>query len=253
MLALTHLPSPKLQACERTYVVHEAIDYDRALAQHASYCDALRACRAHVVVLNTNSDHPDSTFIEDTAVVLDEVAILASMGIVSRREEPRAMESRLREYREVVRIEPPATLEGGDVLRVGRMLLVGSSCRTSAAGIALFAAIVARFGYHVVPVPVRGCLHLKTACTALPDGRLLINPAWINPASLAGLELIEAPAEEPWAANVCLVNSDVLVAAANRLTAEMIDGLGFRVRTVDLSEFAKAEGGATCLSLLISD
>src|SRR5436190_18863884 len=125
MLALTNSPSPKMPGCERTFVAHEAIDYPQALAQHAAYCDALRACRARVVTLNVNSDQPDATFIEDTAVVLDEVAVLASMGTTSRRDEPRAIEAVLREHREVISVESPATLEGGDVLRVGRTLLVG--------------------------------------------------------------------------------------------------------------------------------
>src|SRR6478672_3891590 len=165
MLALVHLPSPKMHACERTFVPHEAIDYQQALTQHAAYCDSLRACRTRVVALDANADQPDATFIEDTAVILDEVAILASMGTASRRDEPRAIEPILREHREVVRIHPPATLEGGDVLRLGRTLLVGDSCRTNHAGIALFAAISERFGYRVIPIPVRECLHLKTACT----------------------------------------------------------------------------------------
>lgn len=253
MLALTHFPSLKLHACERTFVAHEPIDYERALTQHVAYCDALRACRARVVTLNVNADQPDGTFIEDTAIVLDDVAVLASMGTASRRDEPRAIEPILREHREVVRIESPATLEGGDVLRVGRTLLVGASCRTNNAGIALFAAIVERFGYRVTTIPIRDCLHLKTACTALPDGRLLINPAWINTAELTDFDVIEIPLGEPWAANICLVNSTILLPAAHKRTAELIDRFGFRVRPVDLSEFAKAEGGVTCLSLLIND
>jgi dimethylargininase len=201
--------------------------------------------------LNVNADQPDGTFIEDTAIVLDEIAVLGSMGAASRRNEPAAMEPILREQREVVRIDPPATLEGGDVLRIGRTLLVGCSQRTSAAGITQFAAIVERFGYRVIPIPIRECLHLKTACTALPDGRLLINPAWIHRAPLAEFDLIETPAEEPWAANLCLVGSTVIMAVAHIRTANMIDQMGFNVRPVELSEFAKAEGGVTCLSLLI--
>ncbi len=252
MLALTHLPSPKLHAGERTFVAHDVIDYERALAQHAAYCDALRACRARVVTLNVNADQPDGVFIEDTAVVLDEVAVLASMGAASRRDEPVAIEPILREHREVVRIDPPATLEGGDVLRVGRTLLVGSSKRTNAAGIAMLAAIVERYGYRVRPLPIRECLHLKTACTALPDGRLLINPQWISRAALADFDLLETPAEEPWAANICLVGSTVLLCAAHGRTAEMIDRMGFNTRLLDISEFAKAEGGVTCLNVLIA-
>jgi len=252
MLALTHLPSKKLQACERTFVPQAEIDYERAVAQHAAYCDVLRTCRTKVVTLDVNVADPDGTFIEDTAIVLDEVAVLCSMGTASRRDEPRAIEPILREHREIMRIDPPATIEGGDVLRVGRTLLVGASCRTNTAGLALFGAIGERYDYRVVPVSVRNCLHLKTACTALPDGRLLINREWVSPASLAGFELIEVPKAEPWAASVCLVNSDVLMDVAHSRTAELIDGFGFRVRSVDVSEFAKAEGGVTCLSLLIS-
>src|SRR5262245_23479237 len=168
MIALTHIPSPNLQACERTYVPHATIDHALALQQHAAYCEALRRCRAKVVTLDVNGNLPDATFIEDTAIVVDEVAVPCSMGTASRRDEPLAIAPILREYRQVERIEPPATIEGGDVLRLGRTLLVGQSSRTNAAGIALLAAIVGRHGYQVESVPVRGCLHLKTACTALP-------------------------------------------------------------------------------------
>jgi dimethylargininase len=252
MIALTHVPSPNMQCCERTFVRQAAIDSARAQAQHAGYCQALCDCRAQVVTLNVNEPMADAAFIEDTAIILDEVAVLCSMGAASRRGEPARIEPVLREYREVARIEPPATIEGGDVLRVGRTLLVGQSCRTSAAGIKLLAAVVSRYGYEVKPVPVRGCLHLKTACTALADGWLLVNPAWINTTALAGFELINVPEAEPWGANVALVRSKVLLAAAHVQTAELIDRLGFTVQPVELSEFAKAEGGVTCLSLLIT-
>jgi len=252
MIALTHVPSPNMQSCERTFVPQAAIDFARARAQHAAYCQALRDCRAKVVTLNVNEPLADATFIEDTAIVLDEVAVLCSMGAASRRGEPARIEPVLREYREIARIEPPATIEGGDVLRVGRTFLVGQSCRTNAAGIKLLTALGSRYGYQVTPIPVRGCLHLKTACTALADGRLLVNPAWIDATALAGYELVSVPEAEPWGANVALVRSKVLLAAAHVQTAELIDGLGFTVQAIELSEFAKAEGGVTCLSLLIS-
>ncbi len=252
MIALTHLPSPNMQSCERTFVPQTAIDPVLAREQHAAYCQALRDCSAQVVTLNVNEPMADAAFIEDTAIVLDEVAVLCSMGAASRRAEPANMEPVLRQYREIQHIERPATIEGGDVLRVGRTLLVGQSCRTNAAGISLLAAIVDRHGYKVTPIPVRGCLHLKTACTALADGRLLINPAWIDASALAGYELIHVPEAEPWGANVALVRNRVLLAAEHAQTAELIDGLGFDTQTIELSEFAKAEGGVTCLSLLIS-
>ena len=198
MIALTHLPSPNMQACQRTFVSHLPIDFDLADAQHAAYCQALADCGAQVRTLDLNSALPDCTFIEDTAVVLDEVAILCSMGTPSRQTEPIDIEPVLREYRPIERVLPPATLEGGDVLRIGRRLLVGQSSRTNVAGIAALQTIAGRFGYDVTPIPVHGSLHLKTACTALPDGRLLVNPAWIDVRSLADFSVLPIPTGEPW-------------------------------------------------------
>jgi dimethylargininase len=241
-----------MQSCVRTFVPEAAIDHALAARQHADYCQVLRNCRVQVVTLDANVAHPDAVFIEDTAIVLDEVAVLCSLAPQSRRDEPAGIELVLRQHREIERVELPATIEGGDVLRVGRSLLVGQSCRTSAAGIATLAGIVTHYGYQVRPIPVRGCLHLKTACTAMPDGRLLVNPAWIDTASLADYELVAIPENEPWSANVALVRSSVLLDSAHTQTAELIDRLGFNVRSIDLSEFAKAEGGVTCLGLFVS-
>jgi dimethylargininase len=252
MIALTHQPSPNMQACERTFVPHLAIDYSLAVQQHAAYCQALADCGAKVRTLAANSTLPDSTFIEDTAIVLDEVAILCSMGTPSRQAEPARIEPVLREYRPVERILPPATLEGGDVLRIGRRLLVGHSSRTNAAGIAALNIIAGRFGYRVNSIPVRGSLHLKTACTALPDDRLLVNPAWLDVALLGDFDLIHVPATEPWGANLCLAGNTVLLSAAYAQTLEIVSRLGFAVQPVDISEFAKAEGGVTCLSLIFT-
>ena len=197
MLALAQAPSLRMDLGVRTYVGRTAIEFTRVLDQHPGYCRALAECGAQVCVLEVNAHFPDGVFIEDTAVVLDELAILASMGTASRRAEPGGIEQTLRAYRDVVRLELPATLEGGDVLRIGRRLLVGLSSRTNAAGIEALTAIVNRYGYVVQTVPVRQCLHLKTACTALPDGRLLVNPAWVDATALAGLELLSIPTTEP--------------------------------------------------------
>src|SRR5690242_239343 len=147
MLALTHVPSPNLEQCQRTYVAPAPIDCARAARQHEAYCRMLRECGADVRTLDVNRDLPDSVFIEDTAVVLDEVAVLASMGAPSRRAEPAGVEPELRKYRPVERVEWPATVEGGDVLRVGRRLLVGLSSRTNAEGVEALRAVAGRFGY----------------------------------------------------------------------------------------------------------
>jgi dimethylargininase len=252
MIALTHVPSPNMQACERTYVEHSPIDYDRALRQHAAYRRTLVRCGCEVRTLDINAQLPDCVFIEDTAVILDEVALVTSMGAAARRGESAAIEPALREFRAIEKMEPPAALEGGDVLRVGRTLLVGQSKRTNSAGIERLSQVAKRFGYRVHSVPVRGCLHLKTACGGFPDGRLLINPAWIDAAILHDFSLVHVPKGEPWGANFAVVDQTVLVAAAHQESADLISGLGFPVETVDITEFARAEGGVTCLALFIS-
>jgi dimethylargininase len=186
-------------------------------------------------------------------VVLDEVAVLCSMGAESRRGERAGVERELLRYREVRRIELPATLEGGDVLRVGRRLLVGLSARTNRAGAEALEAVVQRFGYRVLPVPVRGCLHLKTACTALPDDTLLVNPCWVDLAALEGFRTVRVPVDEPWAANTLTAGETVLLAAEYPRTAHLLRRRQLDVRPVALSELAKAEGAVTCMALLLND
>ena len=252
VIAITNAPSPLLPQCELTHLDRTPIDYATAVRQHDGYQAMLRACGAEVHALDVNRDHPDSVFIEDTAIVLDQIAVLTPMGTASRRGEPEGIAPALREYRPVERITLPATIEGGDVVRVGRTLLVGRSSRTNAAGAAALQAIVGRHGYRVVPVPVTGCLHLKSACTALPDGRLLVNREWIDIDPLAPFGMVQVPADEPSAADVALVGDIVCMADEHPRTAELVESLGFTVRTTPLSEFAKAEGAVTCLSLIFS-
>jgi len=251
LIALTHVPSPKLEQGERTHVGRAPIDFAYALRQHGDYCGMLRRLGVEVRTLEVNRDLPDSVFIEDTALVLDELAILASMGASSRRAEPIGIEPVLREYREVHAIHAPATLEGGDVVRIGRTLLVGVSSRTNRAGNQALKDIVEPHGYRLIPVAVGRCLHLKTACTALPNGALLVNPALLDLSVLAEFETIAVPEDEPLAADILSVGPRVCLPADHRQTNQLLGDKGFEVETVDLSEFAKAEGGITCLSLLI--
>jgi dimethylargininase len=252
MLALTHLPSPNMADCLRMHADGPRIDQKAAFQQHAGYRQMLERCGAVVETLDVNRDLPDCVFIEDTAIVLDEVAILCSMGHPSRRAEPAGIEPHLRRHRDVRRIELPATIDGGDVLRVGRRLIVGISGRTNAAGVAALTAAVSPFSYDIDPVSVTGCLHLKSACTALPDGRLLANPVWLDSKALRRYKIVGVPHDEPDAANVALVGETVCAAAGHPQTADLLCGLGFRVETTDLSEFAKADGCVTCLSLLFT-
>lgn len=251
MLALTHVPSPNLAEGQRTCIDRVPIDYDLAVQQHAQYCAALRSCGVDVHVLDVNRHLPDAVFVEDTAVVLDEVAVLTSMGTEARRGELPAIALALEPHRPLVSMKGPATLEGGDVLRVGRRLLVGLSVRTNLAGLKALEEIVSRYGYRVLPVPVHGCLHLKTAGTALPDGSLLVNPSWLDMQALQSFTTVFVPEDEPWGANTLPVGDVVLLAAEHPQTANLLRRLGLDVCPVPLSEFAKAEGGVTCLSLLL--
>lgn len=249
-LALTNKPSPRLEQGERTYVGHAPIDFALALRQHAAYCDALRRCGADVTTLEVNQDLADGVFVEDAAIVLDELAVMMSPGAPSRRPELAAIEQALRAHREIARVTLPATIDGGDVVRAGRKIHVGQSPRTNAEGIAALRAIVAPYGYRVTGVPVRECLHLKTACSALPDGRFLVNPAWIDVSPLPRAALVPVPDDEPWAGDVLAIDEHIIMSDAFPRTAELLRD--FDVVPVSVSEFAKAEGGVTCLSLVFS-
>ncbi len=252
LIAVTHLPSPNMQRCERTYVDEQLIDYDLALTQHAAYCDALRDAGADVATLDANRSLPDCVFVEDTAIVLDELAVMMSMGAASRRTEPPAIERALSRWRRIERVALPGTIDGGDVVRAGKSLFVGKSPRTNAAGIAALRETVRPFGYDVTAVPVTQCLHLKTACSALPDGRFLVNPEWIDGSPLPRSSLLHVPRAEPWSGDVLVVGEHIIASDAFPETADLLASNGFDVATVSVSEFAKAEGGVTCLSLVFA-
>jgi dimethylargininase len=250
LVAITHRPSPNMQQYERTFVGDETIDGALVLRQHAAYQDALRACDAEVITLDVNQALPDCVFVEDTAIVLDDVAVMMSMGAKSRRAEPAGLEPVLRTYRPIERVSLPATIDGGDVVRAGRALYVGESERTNAAGIDALRRVVAPHGYSVTGIQVHGCLHLKTACSALPDGRFLVNANWIDTSSLPAGSLVQVPASEPWAGDVLVIGNRIISSDAFPETVELLAAAGFDMIPVSVSEFAKAEGGVTCLSLV---
>jgi dimethylargininase len=253
LIGITHIPSPHLQDGERTYVDAARVDYPLAIEQHAAYCGALQACGVGVMTLDVNRDMPDCVFVEDTAIVLEEAAIMMSMGAQSRRGEPAGIERALRPYRDIDRVNLPATIDGGDVVRSGHTLYVGASPRTNAAGIAALRNVVRRYGYEVIGVPVLQCLHLKTACSALPDGRLLVNREWIDVAALPISRLVDVPATEPWSGDVLVIGNQIVASDAFPETAALLERSGFGVRPVAVSEFAKVEGGVTCLSLIFAE
>ena len=248
--ALTHRPSPLLGECQLTFIDRTPIDLERAGAQHQAYCASLQAAGIQVQVLESSPDLPDSAFVEDCAVILDELAVLTRPGSPARQPEVERLAPFLAAVRPVVRIQSPATLEGGDVLRRGKIIYVGSSTRTNSAGIAALGEIVQPHGYRVIPVPVHGSLHLKTACTALDDETLLANPEWVDLSELKGLPILPVAEEEPWAANVLRIAGRLWAQTAFPRTLEMLLRAGYTVEVIDCSEFLKAEAGLTCLSLV---
>jgi len=260
--ALVRRPAPALaKHCELTFLERTAMSFARLEHQHAAYCVALATAGAEVVVLDAIDTLPDSVFVEDAVVILDELAVLTRPGAVSRQPETGRIESAVAHHRaNVARIRAPCTLEGGDVLRIGKRLFVGLTTRTNREGIAQLAAIVQPHGYSVTPVPVAGSLHLKTACTALDAQTLLINPAWLvdglDAPAFAGFETIAVPADEPFAANVLPVGAGLVANAAFPRTLQRVSAhaqrAGLRVVPVDISEFGKAEAGLTCMSLVFA-
>ncbi|MGD2135013.1 MAG: N(G),N(G)-dimethylarginine dimethylaminohydrolase [Gemmatimonadales bacterium] len=250
IIALTRPPTDALARCELTHVERVPIDIDRAVEQHRAYESALADCGARVVSLAPEPDLPDAAFVEDTAIVLDDVAVITRPGAASRRRETEGVARVLADYRPLERLEAPATMDGGDVVRIGDLLLIGASTRTNGDGVRQFGAIARRHGYQTRPVPIGGCLHLKSACTHVGNGRLLVSPGWVDEDAIADLELLHVPAEEPHGANTVLVGAGVLMARGAPRTQELLEGHGIEVRTVDLSELRKAEAGGSCMSVV---
>ena len=251
MIALTRRPAFALVNCEVRYAPRQEIDLHLAFHQHEVYCQALRQLGVAVEVLPSEEAFPDSVFIEDNAVILDELAVMTSMGTLSRRGEPALLFPVLARHRRLATIAPPATIEGGDVLRMGKTLYIGVSTRTNHEGVEALRAMVEPLGYHVTPVGIQACLHLKTACTSLDDETLLVNPDWIDSDTLGAFRLLHVPAKEPFGANVLRLPEGVLVQTSFPLTRDVIESQGYATTAVDLGEFAKADAGLTCLSLLI--
>ena len=249
-VALTREISPAIVRCELTHLARTPIDLERARAEHASYEDVLRRLGCRVSRLPGSDEMPDSVFIEDTAVVLDEMAVLARPGAASRRPEVAAVGAALRTHRPIAAILPPGTVDGGDILRVGRRLFVGVGARTNAAGARQLGSICAPLGYEVVETPFTGCLHLKTAATHVADDLVLVNPAWVDPTRFAPLRTLAVDPAEPFGANALRIGDDVVYPAEFPRTRTLLERAGLRVHAVAAGELAKAEGGVTCCSLV---
>jgi dimethylargininase len=249
-IAITRKVSPAMANCELTHLERSPLDVRRAAQQHERYEECLRGLGCDVRSLPEEPKLPDSVFVEDAAVVLNEVAIVTWPGAESRRAETESLARALAPYRKLLRIEAPGTLDGGDVLLFGCTIYVGRTSRTNDAGIAQLAKLVGHHGYNVVPVEVTGCLHLKTAVTQVAENTLLINPRMVERRVFGAMDFVEVDPAEPHAGNALLLDQTVIYPAAHEKTRRRLEERGIKVAAVDVSEMLKAEGGVTCCSLV---
>ncbi|HSF81004.1 MAG TPA: arginine deiminase family protein [Anaerolineales bacterium] len=249
-IAITREVSEAIVDCELTHLERVPIDVQLTRQQHQDYEACLVSHGCTVQRLPAGPDMPDSVFVEDIAVVLDEVAVIARPGAHKRWLETPAVAAALEPYRRVLRIGPPGTLDGGDVLQIGRRLFVGRSSRTNASGIQQLRRLLKPFGYSVEGVLIQGCLHLKSAVTLVAEDTLLINPNWVKPGLFDYRRIIEVHPAEQQAGNALWIGETVIYPNAFPATQARLEKARIRTITLDVSEIAKAEGGVTCCSLI---
>jgi dimethylargininase len=252
LMAVTRQVSRSIGDCELTFLSRTSIDVERARRQHEQYEVALKRLGLALLSLPEAPDLPDSVFVEDAALVLDECAILMRCAAASRAPEIELMAGVLGPYRQLLRLEPPAHMDGGDILRIDRSVFVGLSQRTDPAAVEQLRSLLGPFGYEVQAVPVTECLHLKSAVTKVADSTLLINPGWVSSQAFGDVKTIETDASEPYAANALLVAGSVIYSTEFPKTRTRLAAAGIQTVPVEADELAKAEGAVTCCSLIFS-
>lgn len=249
-LAVTRHISPRFCECEITHIERTPIDLDVARTQHHEYVQALKGLGCEVVELPAEPALPDSVFVEDTAFILPEVAVITRPGADSRKTETESILHALAPLTRLVRLQAPATLDGGDVLVLGKSIFVGRSTRSNQEAVDQLNELLREYGYSVSGVPLHDCLHLKSAVTRVDDDTLLINKNWVLARHFQDFHLIEVDRDEPFAANCLPVGDKILFPTAFPKTRARLEEAGYKVVTVDVSELAKAEGALTCCSLI---
>ena len=250
LTAITRKVSASLANCELSFIERKPIDMEKARAQHHAYESLLKKLGVKVISLPEERDLPDSMFVEDPAIVLDEAAVICSLGTEARRKEAPSLAAALEPYRKLAHVKLPGTLEGGDVLRVGKKILVGLTQRSNAEGIRQLAVITEHHGYDLTAVPVTGCLHLKSAVTYLGRNTLLGNRAWFHWKRCEGFDWVDVDPAEPHAGNALAIGETIVLPASFPKTRARVEARGFCVEPLDISELQKAESGLTCSSLL---
>ncbi len=251
-VALTRQISPRFNECELTHLDRQPIDVDLARVQHHQYEEALRELGCEVLSLPPEPEMPDSVFVEDVALVFDEVAVITRPGADSRRPETTSIAQALSAYRPLQYLTAPATLDGGDVLRVGRTVYVGLSSRSNQAAVLQLQNILAPYSYTVKTVEVTGCLHLKSAVTQVAGDTLLINSRWVDRRFFGDMTFIEVDESEPSAANAIWFSAGVIYPASFPRTRQRLEERSLHLKIVVATEVAKAEGAVTCCSLIFN-
>jgi len=249
--AITRQVSPRFDECEITHIERTPIDLNVARAQHREYVNALRELGCEVIELPAEPDLPDSVFVEDTAFVLSEVAVVTRPGADSRKPETESIVRALSPLIELVRVRAPATIDGGDVLVLGKNIYAGVSTRSNQAATDQLNELLRDYGYTTLGVETHGCLHLKSAVTRVDDTTLLINRNWVDANHFRNFDLVEVDPSEPSAANCLPLGDSIIFPAAFPKTGAKLADRGHKILTVDVSELAKAEGAVTCCSLII--
>lgn len=252
LLAITRDVSPRFNECEITHIDRTPIDVDIAQSQHHGYVLALKDLGCAVLELPAEVDLPDSVFVEDTAVVLPEVALITRPGADSRKPETESITRALRPYRELLFIEAPATVDGGDVLVVGKDIYVGMSTRSIQAAVEQMNTLLRKFGYTAHSVELHDCLHLKSAVTRVDDKTLLINRRWVDVETFEGFDFIVVDESEPFAANCLPIADSIIFPEEFPKTRAKLEARGYKIKPVVVGELAKAEGAVTCCSLIVA-
>ncbi|MBI5842893.1 MAG: dimethylargininase [Chloroflexi bacterium] len=252
-VAITRQISPRFAECEITHIDRSPINVDIARAQHREYTRLLASLGSQIIELPEETDLPDSAFVEDTAVVLPEVAVITRPGADSRKPETDSITRVLSPYRPLVHITEPGTIDGGDVLVLGKRIYIGLSTRTNADAIRQIQDLLDNYGYMVSAIELHDCLHLKTAVTRVDENTLLINKNWVEASHFKGFGLIEVDPTESFAANCLPIGNSIVYPTVFPKTQEKLEKTGCRVATVNVAELAKAEGAVTCCSLIIAD
>jgi dimethylargininase len=250
LTAITRSVSSALADCELSFISRSPIDLQKARAQHHAYEQLLEKLGARVISLPEEPELPDSMFVEDPAIVVDEIAVICPLGTETRRKEAPSLAAALEKFRKLGYVKLPGTLEGGDVLRVGKKVFVGITARSNPEGIRQLAVILSAYGYDLTAVPVTGCLHLKSAVTYLGRNIMLANRAWFDSQRIDAFEWVDVDPAEPHSANALAIGDTVIFPASFPKTKALIEAKGLHVESVDISELQKAESGLTCSSLI---